>query len=113
MLAYLGYVPALVVLATSTHLVVALVAWLVWDGVYSLAISNGITIRQQVTPDHLQGRVGTTGRMIAWGGAPLGALAGGVLAETTDARTAYLVLAAPVLVGLALIASSPVRTYRG
>jgi hypothetical protein len=33
-----------------------------------LVIVNGITLRQQVIPDHLQGRVNVTARMVAWVG---------------------------------------------
>lgn len=47
----------------------------------TLIILNGIVVRQTLTPLRLQGRVNTTARVIAWGGAPLGAAIGGVLAE--------------------------------
>jgi hypothetical protein len=33
---------------------------------------NGITVRQLLTPDELQGRVNATGRMIAWVSPPFG-----------------------------------------
>lgn len=47
----------------------------------TLIILNGIVARQTLTPLRLQGRVNTTARVIAWGGAPLGAGVGGLLAE--------------------------------
>lgn len=80
-------------------------------GLLTGAALLGITICQQLTPDELPGRVNTTGRMIAWGGAPFGALIGGVVAEAAGLRAAYLVLAVPLLVGLAVLLTSPVRTY--
>ena len=55
------------------------------------AITNGITVRQQLTPDDRQGRVNTTGHMIAWGGTPFGALQGGLTAEAYGISAAYLV----------------------
>lgn len=42
----------------------ALVAWSVS---YSLIAMNSISYRQQVTPEHLLGRVNTAGRMLSWG----------------------------------------------
>ncbi|WP_308283337.1 MFS transporter [Pseudonocardia nigra] len=60
-------------------------------GTYQLAITSSITLRQQLTPDRLQGRVNVTARMIAWGGQPVGAALGGALAEAWGLRTALLV----------------------
>lgn len=60
-----------------------------------LVVINAITHRQQVTPEPLQSRVNTTGRMLAWGaGAPAGAFIGGAVAELAGVRWA-LVVAAP------------------
>jgi MFS family permease len=51
---------------------------LLWSTAYSLVTINSISHRQQVTPEHLLGRVNTAGRMLAWGvGWTIGALAGG------------------------------------
>lgn len=81
----------LVGVVASASLPVALVALLLWWGSYQLAITSSITLRQQLTPDRLQGRVNVTARMIAWGGQPVGAAVGGVLAEVFDLRVALLV----------------------
>jgi hypothetical protein len=67
---------------------------------------------QQLTPDELQGRVNTTGRMIAWGGTPFGALIGGLVAQGYGVRVAFLVLAVPVLAGLTGLVASPVPSLR-
>jgi hypothetical protein len=67
-----------------------------WSLTSTLVILNGITARQRLTPDRLQSRVNTTARMIAWGGTPLGALAGGALAEVLDVRLAVVVSASAV-----------------
>ncbi|SCG68223.1 hypothetical protein [Micromonospora humi] len=50
--------------------------------------------------------------MLAWGGTPFGALLGGLVADTSGARVAYLVLALPVVLSLALVLASPVRGLR-
>lgn len=58
------------------------VALSLWGAAVSLVVLNGITIRQELTPLNLQGRVNTIGRMVAWGGTPIGAIGGGVVAAT-------------------------------
>jgi predicted MFS family arabinose efflux permease len=90
----------------------AVAAWIAWDFAHTAAIVNGITVRQLLTPDALQGRVNTTGRMIAWGGAPVGALAAGGLADLVGVQQAFLLLALPVAAGAAVLLASPVRTLR-
>lgn len=64
----------------------ALAALAGWLFCYSMVTINGITLRQELAPDRLQGRVNTTARMLGWGGYPLGALIGGVLAELLPIR---------------------------
>jgi len=59
-----------------------------------------ISLRQELTPDELRGRVAAAGRMVAFGAEPIGALVGGLVA-------AWIGLRAPILVagaGLALMA---------
>jgi MFS family permease len=99
-------------IALNTSFAVALALWLAWDFAATLATTNGILIRQELTPDELQGRVNTTGRMIAWGGTPFGAVIGGLLAEAYGTRTAYLALLVPVAAGLTVLLLSPVRRLR-
>jgi predicted MFS family arabinose efflux permease len=74
--------------------------------------ANGITVRQLLTPDASQGPVNTTGRMLAWGGTPFGALIGGLTADAYGVRFAFLVLAVPATLSLALVWVSPVRGLR-
>jgi MFS family permease len=105
---YLLYVVATVALAEAGHFIVALLLWLVFDLASATVITNGITVRQELTPDYLQGRVNTTGRMIAWGGTPLGALAGGLIADRWSVSSAYLCLTVPLLLALIVLLASPV-----
>jgi MFS family permease len=90
----------------------AAAAWIVWDLAHTTAVVNGITVRQLLTPDALQGRVNTTGRMIAWGGAPIGAVAAGALADAVGVQHAFLLLTIPVGVGILLLVASPVRRLK-
>ncbi len=62
---------------------------LLWELTYTLVAVNTITIRQLVTPDRLQGRVNTTGRLTV--------------------RTAYLVMAAVALAAAGGAWLSPLR----
>ena len=82
----------MVALAGVSRFDVALVAYLGFLGACQLAIVNGIAYRQLVTPDELQGRVNVVARMIAWGGQPLGAAIGGLLASALGVRTALVVM---------------------
>jgi hypothetical protein len=70
---------------------------------------NGITLRQELTPDRLQSRVNTTARMLGWGGYPLGALIGGGLAQVLPIRVTLLVMGTPVAAAALLGWRSPLR----
>ncbi|MFE7129659.1 MFS transporter [Streptomyces sp. NPDC057638] len=48
-----------------------------------------VTLRQQLIPDELLGRVSSASRLIAWGGMPLGAVMAGLLAQTAGARPVF------------------------
>jgi MFS family permease len=64
-----------------------------------------VSLRQQVVPAHLLGRVNSVYRMLGWGLMPLGALAGGFVAHAAGLRAPYLV--AGLLCGLCLLAAVP------
>lgn len=78
-----------------------LVFYTFWTMCYTLIIVNTVSLRQIVTPDHLQSRVNASARMIAWGGQPFGAAVGGLVAEATTIRIAYLVVGMGVVVSAA------------
>lgn len=106
------YVLALLGLVVNPAFGAALLLWAGWEFARTSANVNGITVRQQLTPDELQGRVNTTGRMIAWGGTPFGALLGGLVAQAAGIPVTYLVLAIPPAVGCLVLLASPVRKLR-
>ncbi len=105
-------VVAVAALALVTNFVAALVFFAAWGGAQTLVIINGISLRQQVAPDHLQGRVNVSARMIAWGGMPFGAAAGGALAQVTSVEATYLIMAVGVAISALIGWFSPLRTAR-
>ncbi|HET8569489.1 MAG TPA: MFS transporter [Candidatus Limnocylindria bacterium] len=93
--------------------VLTLVGVQIWGGItYAIYSVNGPSLRQALTPDHLLGRVNATYRFAAWGVAPIGALAGGLIAQAFDARTALLAAGAWTIVPIAYVALSPLRSVR-
>lgn len=86
--------------AGTTSSVAGLVVLVVFQAASTLSIMNGIIVRQSLAPDHLQARVNTTARMIAWGGTPVGALVGGALAEHFNTTLAITLCSAGTAAGL-------------
>ena len=74
---------------------------------FSVTMWNVVTVslRQQVVPAHLLGRVNSVYRMLGWGLMPVGALAGGFIAHAAGLRAPYIV--AGLLCGLSLLAAVP------
>jgi hypothetical protein len=95
-------VAALALLATAPSYGWALLLFCSYELVYLMVTSTGITVRQMLTPDHLQARVNTAGRLIAYGGQPVGAVLGGLLAELLPIRLAFGLMAIAVAVGAGL-----------
>ncbi|WBB77586.1 MFS transporter [Micromonospora sp. WMMD882] len=63
-----------------------------------------VSLRQRVTPDRLLGRVNSAYRLLARGSLPLGALAGGLLAELFGLRAVFMIMG---VLALALLAGMP------
>ena len=95
-------VAALLFMALAPSYGWALLAFFLYELCYATVITAGIMIRQLLTPEHLQGRVNTAGRMIAWGGSPLGAVIAGALATFLPIRLAFGLLAVGGAVGVGL-----------
>jgi hypothetical protein len=87
-------------LAATRSLAVALAVVAVFHAATTTLIVNGIVTRQVVTPAHLQSRVNTTARLVAWGGSPLGAVLAGLLAESAGTQTALRVASLGLLVSV-------------
>jgi MFS family permease len=91
-------------LAVTPVFVAAVVLYGLWQGVYGLIINNGQTLRMQILPDGYQSRVGTAARMLGWGGAPIGALLAGFVADRVPVRWVLLIAVMALLVGVVLAA---------
>lgn len=87
----------------------AFVLFAFWEMSYVFVTTNGIALRQLVTPEHLLSRVNTYARMVAWGGTPFGAAVGGLLAQWMPIRVAYLLVAVGVFLSIVLGWFSPLR----
>jgi MFS family permease len=74
-----------------------------FTGGIAIVISNVImvSLRQRITPDRLLGRLNSSHRLVAWGSRPLGALAGGLLAQLLGLRVVFAIMAVVVLAVLA------------
>jgi MFS family permease len=87
---------------------------LTWSAAYMMVVVNSISYRQQVTPEHLLGRVNTVGRMLAWGlGWTAGAATAGVLASAIGVRSALHILTGVGLLAVVVAWTSPLRRDRG
>jgi MFS family permease len=84
---------------TTIPLVIA-AAFLI--GGITLALWNvvAVSLRQRITPDRILGRINSSYRLVAWGTRPLGAAAGGLLAELLGLRAVFAIAAALILATL-------------
>ena len=67
------------------------------------------SLRQALTPDHLQGRVTASFRFMAQGPAPVGALLGGALGDALGLRPTIFLGAACSAIAIIWLVASPVR----
>ncbi len=71
-----------------------------------------VSLRQAITPRHLQGRMNATMRFLVWGTIPLGAFAGGVMGSLIGLRATLLAAAAGQLLAALPVTLSGVRRLR-
>jgi MFS family permease len=103
----------LILLATPETAFVLLLAMAAVQGFSGIIINvNGVSLRQSLTPDHLQGRVNATGRWINWSILPLAAIVGGVIATAIGLRGTILVGAVIGLLSLPWLIFTPIRKLR-
>jgi MFS family permease len=76
----------------------AVAPWWLMGG-YFITTWNAITVslRQQLVPADLLGRTNSVYRLLAWGGGPLGATAGGITAELIGTRPVFAIAGAATL----------------
>ena len=71
-----------------------------------------MSLRQAITPSHLLGRVNAAMHLLFSGIMPLGALAGGAIAQAIGVRTTMLLGALGFLLSTLWLVFSPVRRLR-
>lgn len=114
--ARIGALPALLVALVANVFLFAAIGWSPDAAVLGALLAlNGfvttlwnivtVSMRQELVPSQLLGRVNSVYRMLGWGLIPLGALAGGLVAHTFGLRAAYPVAGA--LRAVALLAALP------
>lgn len=82
----------------------------VWGAATTLVAINAVTYRQQVTPEHLLGRVNTAGRMLSWGcGWTGGALLSGLVVGPLGLRPTMLACTLVTVVAAVFAWLSPIR----
>ena len=90
----------LIVMAGTASIPFFLTSAVVAGVAQSIVLLTYITLRTNLSPDELLGRIGSTARTISLGLQPFGLLVGGVLIDATSGSTTI------ILMGLALIAAS-------
>lgn len=105
-------VATLAPLGTAATIAVVLAGEVAFAFVFVATAVTAAGVRAQVTPLALMGRVGSATRFLAFGVLPIGALLGGWLGGAAGHRAALLAAAAAALVGLAVVALSPLRSLR-
>jgi len=91
----------MLVVALASQLIVAMGGALCCGAGYALYNVTATTVRQQLIPDQLRGRVSSLSRSVSWGVLPLGSLGGGLLASTIGLRApaAFTAIAAIAATG--------------
>lgn len=78
--------------AVTHHVALVGVAFFIGGTGLSLWNVSTVTVRQRLTPLALLGRVVSAYRLVSWGALPLGALAGGLLAEVIPIRAVFTLM---------------------
>jgi hypothetical protein len=89
-----------------------LIAAQLCDAAWPIFHINETSLRQVITPHHLQGRVNAATHLILQGILPLGALAGGAIASAIGVRTTLAIAACGILLSSLWLVCSPVRDVR-
>jgi predicted MFS family arabinose efflux permease len=92
-------------------------AWLAFaqafDMTWPIYMINEQTLRQTVAPDRILGRVNSAMHLLFYGAMPLGALAGGILAQSLGLRPVMLAAAVGFLLSTVFLIASPIRKWLG
>jgi predicted MFS family arabinose efflux permease len=98
--------------APGPRLAFAVAASFLASGCIIVQIVVQVSFQQAVVPAALLGRVNATMNLFYWGGAPVGALLGGVVADRFGARAMLWVAGVGVLAAAFWLLASPLRRMR-
>lgn len=104
--------PLTSIVSTNTAFVLLVTRQLLGGIALVTYMINQVSIRQALTPNQLQGRVGVTMRLISRGSAPVGALLGGLLGGYIGLQETLLIGACGFFAGSLWVIASPVRTLK-
>jgi hypothetical protein len=91
---------------------VFLIASQLGDMAWPIYLINETSLRQAVTPNHLLGRVNSARHLFFWGALPLGAFAGGAMAQSIGIRQTMLIGVLGYLLSSLRLTFSPIRHLR-
>ncbi len=94
-------------LGLTSRYAIAIVLWAINSAVSILFNINTMTLRQQIVPDRLLGRVMTVSMVLAWSVIPLGALAGGFVVARAHIAPVLIVIGVVIVLAAAVAAASP------
>ncbi|MEU5696774.1 MFS transporter [Actinosynnema sp. NPDC020468] len=104
-----GAATALLLVLTALPTIAA--TWVLVGGATTVFIVTFFTLRHQLVPEHLLGRVVVLTRLIAFGPVPFAPVVGGALLSATGAFWPVITLSAAVQIGVGVVAlASPLRT---
>ena len=89
-----------------------MIAQLCGDAFSTLAFITAVSLRQSIAPDRLLGRTSTAMQVLIAGVAPIGALAGGLLAEAIGVRVTLLIAGIGIMLSTGWLILSPIRGLR-
>jgi len=96
------------VLLCTAFLTAAQLGDMAWP-IYNI---NATSLRQAITSDHLLGRVSSADHLLFWSALPLGALAGGAIAQTIGIRQTMLIGTLGYALSSLWLTFSPIRHLR-
>jgi MFS family permease len=81
-------------------------------GAFTVTLWNigSVSLRQQLIPQEMFGRVNSVYRWFAWGSMPVGAAIGGIIADQSNQRVPYLAAAICIAVGIAVMSKTVTRS---
>lgn len=94
-----------VLYAQTSWWIAAMVFIGAWNMLHTAVMIVSLSVRQVITPEELQGRVNSVGRLVAWGTVPLGAALCGFLVDFTGSSTiATTLLVIPLIFSTVVVA---------